>query len=223
MRGRPRPAAAAAHAEVAAGKGVGVAEGPHGDHLDRPRRRCRAGGEDAAGLVAVAPGPEVQAPPSDQRIEPDERPSGPGRRPAPARHRPTASGDGKRWVSAAAGVGDRFAHGGTTTGGVDVRAAAVETCWPRTARTASSGAVDGAGHPTARAPCRPAGARTGSAPSTPSTAIGIGVEVQQPAAAGDGRGEVAQVGERRPGTRCGRGVGVSSTMPGPWASRSVRR
>ena len=53
-----------------------------------------------------------------------------------------------------------------------VRAAAVETCWPSTARMANSAAVDGARHPPARVPWPPAAPAPGPWLSSSSTATG---------------------------------------------------
>ena len=154
-------------------------------------------------------------------------PAGPGAWPA-ARPRPrpavladvrwpcgralaSTAGDGNSWVRPPAGsvTGSPYAAASRPAW---VRAAAVDTCWPSTARTANSAAstVRGTRRPGALAT---SGASTGSADSSVADRHRVGVQVEQPAAAADRGGQVAQVGQGQ----------LAADVLGPGPQRHDRR
>ena len=95
-----------------------------------------------------------------------------------------------------------------------VRAAATETCWPRIARTASSepSTVPGTRSPGA---ARTSGASSASCAEVLNGRRRVGVEVEQPPAALNRRGQVAQVGEVQLALPC--------AARAPWPELSARR
>ena len=113
------------------------------------------------------------------------------------RRRRAPSGRGKAWVSVPTGSGSGRARGGSSRA-VSVRAPATDTCWPRTARTASSAASGEAGTRRPGAPATSGGQRRVGAEHVVDGG-GVGVEVEHPPAAGDRRPEVAQLGQPQPG------------------------
>ncbi len=143
----------------------------------------------------------------------DQRGEGPAPTPGQRRIGVEQGGRGREQVGEPAGrVGDRLAvapHQGPAV----VRAAAVETCWPSTARTASSAPSTVRG---TRRPGRLGHQRREDrvAPRAPVDRLGVGVEVEQPPAPGDGGGEVGARRRGRPGRRCGRASGSAPRSPG---------
>ncbi len=131
-----------------------------------------------------------------------------------------ASGAGKRWVRPPSGssTGSPCA---VTRRAAWVRAAAVETCWPSTARTANSASstVRGTRRPGALST---SGARTGSRRSWSSIATGSASRSSRR------RQRLMATVRSRRSLRVRRqamwsGVRVRATMPWPYGRRSVRR
>ena len=191
-------------AEVAVRERVRVAQCPHGHHLDRPRADAGQRRQYPAGLRSRShPGPRSRRPVAERVDHAGER-----ARPAPGSAGfgalAAAPADGKRWVRPAVGSVDGLAVGRHQAAAA-VRAAAVDTCWPSTARTANSApsTVRGTRRPGAAPPPEARG-RVGA--ERPVDGLGIGVQVEQSAATGDRRGQVGHVGEVHPaGDVVGRG------------------
>ena len=95
-----------------------------------------------------------------------------------------------------------------------MRAAATEICWPSTARTTISVPST---HPGTRSPGRAAtsGASSGSLAEHGGDRDGVGVQVEQPAAARHGDAEVAHVGEAQRALHAARRRATSSTTAVP--------
>ena len=103
-----------------------------------------------------------------------------------------------------------------------VRAAAVETCWPSTARTANSAGVDGAGHPPSGRLVDQRGEHRVLAQQVVH-GDRVGVQVEQPPAPADRGGQVAQVGQGQLAGDVVRPAAAAPRRPCPCGSRRVRR
>lgn len=132
----------------------------------------------------------------------------------------SASGVGKRWVSPPSGSSTSTPWA-VTRRAAWVRAAAVETCWPRTARTANSApsTVRGTRRP---GPASTSGASSGSVRSRSSTATGSASRSRSQRhrliACVRSRGSV-----RESRAAMWPGCGVRATVPWPYGRVSVRR
>ena len=155
----------------------------------------------ARNVGGVAAGVEHERAVGQRGREPDDARGAPG---GPGQDLRAALGDGRGRVGnsrsgpSPASAGGSRSPSASASRAAAVRAAATETCWPSTARSAVSA---GSTVPGNRIPGTAAtlDASIGSAPSTASTATGIGVEVEQPPHAGDGGGQVARIGEAQGG------------------------
>ena len=173
--GQPERGGGPADAEVGGQEGVGVAQGPHGDVLGRPGADARECDEGAADLSRVGTRVEHEVTAGDRLGQggrvPVADPAGMANAPGSRRARSaSASGLGKSRVTVPCGVTSE-APAAATRRPATVRAPATETCWPITARTASSkpSTVPATRRPGWRAT---AGARSGSAPRASATATG---------------------------------------------------
>ena len=197
-------------AEVGRHEGIGVAQRPHGHVLRRPGADARERDQGAAQLGRVGPGVDHARPRGrPPRPAPPRRAAGPPawrRRPGRARPaRRARPGVGKRWVTAPTGAG-RSSPAASTSRPATVRAPGTETCCPMTARTASS-----------KPSAAPGTRRPGSLPHQRAdervvaqglpNGDGIGVEVEQLAAAGHRRVQVAQVRQDELALHVGGAVG----------------
>ena len=126
------------------------------------------------------------------------------------------------WVRPPAGSVDRLAVARRPAAPAWVRAAAVDTCWPMTARSANSAASTVRG---TRRPGRLGHQRREHRVRGEQVADRhrVGVQVEQPAAAADRDGQVAQVGQRQLAARCSRARAAAPRSPCPCGRRRVRR
>ena len=188
-------------------------------------RRSSAG--SAPGSITTSPASTAWASATRARRRPAGMAKAPGSRPASSA---SAAGVGKRCVTAPSGVGQRFAGGLDQPSGHGARPGDRDLLADDGAHGELE-AVDGAGHPPPGIAPRPAAPTSGSSAQRLPDGDGVGIEVEQLAAARHGRVQVAQVRQRRarpprrPGPRLGLS-GVSGarsvTTPCPWGSRRLR-
>ena len=181
--------------EVGGGQCVGVGECAHRDVLGRPGPDAGKGEErGAARRHGRRPGRAADAVGDLGGERAQRRGTSTGQaEPARTEGSASASGVGNARASACRRARERDACRGDEPGGKGRARRGTDTCWPSTARTASSKPSTAPG---TRMPGRAAtrSRSAGSVASTASTASGSRVEVEQPAERSDDRAQVGQVG-----------------------------
>ncbi len=189
------------HAEIGGREGIGVAQGSHGDHLGGPGPDSRHGRRAPRAPPSRShPGPRDQSSVGERGDQRGQGAPAGGGSPSIGPHQ--GSGDGNRWVRPPWRVGTGWPCRATSREAW-VRAAAVDTCWPSTARTAISAPS------TQRGTRRPGALADDRAESRVRSQLRVDgdrvrVEIEEPSASGDGRGQITQVGEAWPDRRCAR-------------------